>query len=64
MVLQTIYLQPDNTTRTRTYRDLKPWSKSEFMRTFYEQRTMYKAGILVQLKGKQRVLVARFGEEF
>lgn len=62
MVLQTIYLQPDGTTRTRIYRGLKPWQKSEFMRTFYDQRTMYPGGILVQLKGKERQLVARFGE--
>lgn len=63
MVIQLIYLNPDETTRTRTYRDVKPWAKSELMRTFYEQRTMYPSGIMVQLKGKERVLVARFGKE-
>lgn len=64
MVIQLIYINPDGTTRTRTYRDVKPWEKSELMRTFYEQRTLYPGGIMVQLKGKERVLVARFGNEF
>ena len=64
MVIQTIYLNPDGTTRTRTYRGVKPWQKSEMTKTFYDQRTMYPGGILVQLKGKERQLVARFGAEF
>lgn len=63
MVLQTIYINPDGTFKTRTYRNLKPWQKSEFMRTFYDQRTMYRGGVLVQLKGKKRYIVAKFGEE-
>lgn len=64
MVIQLIYLNPDATTRTRTYRGLKPWQKSELMKTFYEQRTLYPGGIMVQLKGKERVLVTRFGKEW
>jgi len=64
MVIQLIYLNPDATTKTRTYRSVKPWQKSELMRNFYEQRTLYPGGIMVQLKGKERVLVARFGEQF
>ena len=64
MVIQTIYLQADMTTKTRTYRGLKPWEKSEFTKTFYDQRTMYRGGILVQLKGKERHVVAKFGQEF
>jgi hypothetical protein len=64
MVIQLIYLQPDNTTKTRTYRDVKPGQKSEMMKTFYEQRTMYPGGIMVQLNGKERLLVCRFGKQF
>lgn len=64
MVIQLIYLQADGTKKTRTYRSVKPWQKSEMMKTFYEQRTLYPGGIMVQLKGKERRLVARFGEEF
>lgn len=63
MVLQTIYLNPDGTFRTRTYRGLKPWQKSEFMKTFYDMRTVYPSGVLVQLKGKERHVVAKFGKE-
>lgn len=64
MVLQTVYLNPDGTFRTRTYRGVKPWEKSELMRTFYAQRTMYRGGKLTQLKGTERKLVAKFGEDF
>ena len=64
MTIQLIYLNPDNTTRTRTYRGVKPGEKSEMMSNFYEQRTMYPGGIMVQLKGTERTLVARFGKEF
>lgn len=64
MVLQAIYLQPDGTTRTRTYRDLKPWDKTEMTSNFHKQNDMYEAGKLVQLKGKKRIVVAQFGREF
>lgn len=64
MVIQLIYLNADDTTKTRTYRSVKPWQKSEMMKTFYDQRTLYKGGIMVQLKGIERHLVARFGREF
>ena len=64
MVIQLIYLNPDGTYRTRTYRGVKPGDKSEMMSNFYDQRTLYPGGVMVQLKGKERVLVARFGREF
>lgn len=63
MVLQTIYTNPDGTFRTRTYRGVKPWQKSEFMKTFYDMRTVYPAGQLVQLNGRVRTVVAKFGKE-
>ena len=64
MVIQLIYLNADETKKTRTYRGVKPWQKSEVMKTFYDQRTLYPGGIMVQLKGTERTLVARFGKEF
>ena len=64
MVIQLIYLQPDGSRRTRTYRGVPPWSKSEMMRNFYAERTMYRGGQMIQLKGNERRVVAKFGEEF
>jgi hypothetical protein len=64
MVIQLIYLQADGSKKTRTYRSVKPWEKSEMMKTFYDQRTLYRGGVMVQLRGTERKLVARFGEEF
>lgn len=50
-------------TRTRTYRNIyKGKNLAEFREGFFAQEEHCRWGIMVQLKGHQRILLHRFGE--
>lgn len=48
---------------TRTYRNIyKGVNLAEIREGFYAQENWNKWGTMIQLKGKERILLARFGE--
>lgn len=63
MVIQT-KINDGISTKTRVYRNIiKGVNLAEFREGFYAQEEHSRWGIMVQLKGPARILLARFGEE-
>lgn len=50
--------------KTRTYRNvIKGVNLAEFREGFFAQEEHARSGVMIQLKGKKRIVLARFGEE-
>lgn len=63
MVIQT-RIHDGISVKTRTYRDVvKSVNLAQFREGFYAQEQSCKWGMMWQLKGSLRILLARFGEE-
>jgi hypothetical protein len=62
MTIQTIVFDGIKRT-TRTYRNVyKGVNLAELREGFYAQEQSNKWGVMTQLKGKERIILARFGE--
>lgn len=62
MTVQSVVFDGDRRV-TRTYRNVyKGVNLSQVREGFYAQENWNKWGTLVQFKGKERILLARFGE--
>lgn len=60
MVIQTVFYNGEKHI-TRTYRDVKRHrGLSELREGFLAQRDTYKWGKMIQLKGKERIIIAQF----
>lgn len=50
--------------KTQTYRNIyKGKNLAEFREGFFAQEEHSRSGVMIQLKGKERIVLARFGEE-
>lgn len=63
MVIQTQFGNEYKADKTRTYRDVKQnVNLAQYVEGFYAQRESYRWGVLVQLKGKDRIILRTFGK--
>lgn len=62
MVIQT-RINDGLKTQTRTYRNvIKNVNLAQFREGFYAQENSNRWGVMIQLKGQQRIVLARFGD--
>lgn len=63
MVVQT-RIHDGTRVNTRTYRNIvKNINLAQFREGFYAQEEHSRWGVMTQLKGKERIVLARFGED-
>ena len=63
MIIQ-IELFDGNDTEIKIYRQIAQHNYTAYVAGFYANKDNYKAGVMAQLKGKQRTVLHTFGKEW